>query len=137
MAKQYENEPNGHNQISVGTTITGDIISEFDIRIDGKLVGNLDTKGKLVLGPSGTVNGNIQCKNSVVEGKIEGKISVSELLTLKSTAFIQGDIITNKLAIEPGSKFIGNCDMSGAEKNHFNAGAKEQDKGKTDAKKDK
>ena len=66
-----------------------------------------------MIGETGMVKGEIICKNSDVSGTIEGKINVSELLSLKSTAKIHGDIITNKLAIEPGSKFTGNCNMSG------------------------
>ncbi len=125
MAKN-DFESNGHNQISVGTSIVGDINSEFDIRIDGKLTGNIETKGKLVLGPSGNIDGNVTCNNSVIEGKIEGKITVSELLTLKNTSLVSGDIIANKLSIEPGAKFTGNCDMSGNGKQVSYGGKKEE-----------
>ncbi len=109
------------NMITAGTTITGDIVSSGDIRIEGVLQGNLETKGKLVVGTTGQVRGQIICNNSDIEGFVEGKISVSELLSLKSTSKMIGDVTTNKLAIEPGAIFSGTCSMkdtrdSGVEK---------------------
>lgn len=110
MAKEMEVTA-AINLIGVGTEIKGDISSNGDIRIDGSLTGNLSTTGKLVIGETGKINGEIICKNSEVLGEIKGKIKVSELLSLKATAKIFGDIATKKLAIEPGSKFTGNCNM--------------------------
>lgn len=112
MAKILETENNVINQIGTGTEITGDVITNSDIRFDGTLVGNLKTKGKVVIGETGSIKGIIECKNSVLEGKLEGKITVTELLTLKSTCVLTGDIITRRLAIEPGAKFSGNCTMT-------------------------
>jgi cytoskeletal protein CcmA (bactofilin family) len=112
MAKNnHDSEPNGINIIGTGTIITGDINSNGDIRIDGNLTGKLATKGKVVVGTTGRIKGEITCKNSDVEGEIEGKITASQLLSLKATSQITGDIIANKLAIEPGCRFTGNCDM--------------------------
>jgi cytoskeletal protein CcmA (bactofilin family) len=115
MAKYNETENITINLISNGTDITGDIKSNGDIRIDGSLIGNLNTKGKVVIGLTGKVKGEIICKNSEVSGFIEGKISVKELLNLKATSKILGDITTSKLSIEPGAKFSGNCKMSETE----------------------
>ena len=112
MAKILETENNVINQIGVGTEIVGDVSTNGDIRIDGVLTGNLKTKGKVVIGETGSIKGEISCKNSVVEGSVDGKISVSELLTLKATSLLKGDINTRKLAIEPGAKFTGHCNMS-------------------------
>jgi len=112
MAKILETENNVINQIGVGTEITGDVSTNGDIRIDGLLTGNLKTKGKLVIGETGSIKGEITCKNSVVEGSVNGKIIVSELLTMKATSSLKGDINTRRLAIEPGAKFTGNCNMS-------------------------
>ncbi|MCD4769913.1 MAG: polymer-forming cytoskeletal protein [Bacteroidales bacterium] len=112
MAKVNETESTTINLISNGTEITGDIRSQGDIRIDGVLIGNLSTKGKVVIGSTGKVKGEVICKNSEVSGEIEGKINVSQLLTLKISSAIKGDIITNKLSIEPGARFTGNCNMS-------------------------
>jgi cytoskeletal protein CcmA (bactofilin family) len=125
MAKYADVDPNAHNKIATGTNLSGDIESSGDIRLDGTLTGNIRTKGKVVIGSSGKVKGEVYCKNSDIEGKIEGKIVVDELLSLKSTSVITGDIITSKLSIEPGAKFTGNCDMSGG-KTDFNAAAKEK-----------
>ncbi len=112
MAKYNETEATpAINLIGAGTEITGDVNSNGDIRIDGTLTGNLKTAGKVVIGETGKVNGEVNCKNSEVLGEVHGKIKVSELLSLKATAKIFGDIITKKLAIEPGSKFTGNCKM--------------------------
>lgn len=115
MGKNNGSENNAINLLAIGTEITGDINSNGDIRIDGTLVGNIITKGKVVIGETGKVKGEIKCKNSDVSGSIEGKIVVSQLLSLKVTANVNGDIQTNKLAIEPGSKFTGNCNMSDEE----------------------
>ncbi len=112
MAKYTEIENNAINLIGVGTEIKGDIHSNGDIRVDGKLQGNLKTKGKVVIGETGSVSGEIKCKNSDVEGSIEGKIHAVDLLSLKATSNINGDIIARKLAIEPGAKFTGNCNMT-------------------------
>ena len=112
MAKVNDTESTTINLISNGTEITGDVRSQGDIRIDGVLNGNLSTRGKVVIGNTGKVKGEVICKNSEVSGVIEGKINVSQLLTLKISSMINGDIITNKLSIEPGARFTGNCNMS-------------------------
>ena len=119
MAKYVELEQNSHNTITNGTEITGDINSNGDVRLDGFLKGNLKTKGKVVIGSTGKVAGTINCKNSDVFGLVEGKVYVTELLSLKSTAVVKGDIITSKLAIEPGCKFTGTCSMDA---NNSNSG---------------
>lgn len=134
MAKIIETENNVINQIGVGTEITGDVSTNSDIRFDGVLTGNLKTKGKVVIGETGSVKGEIICKNSVLEGKVEGKITVAELLTLKSTSSLTGDIITRRLAIEPGARFSGNCNMT-AETNPY--AGKEAEKSGEDSKKPK
>jgi cytoskeletal protein CcmA (bactofilin family) len=100
------------NQIGTGTHIKGNIESSGDIRFDGTLIGNIKTKGKVVIGSTGDIKGEVVCNASIVEGKIEGKIIVDELLTLNSTSAILGDIVAKKLAIEPGARFTGNCNMS-------------------------
>jgi len=86
MAKYNETDNTTINLISNGTDITGDIKSNGDIRIDGSLKGNLNTKGKVVIGPTGKINGEIICRNSEVSGIIEGKITVSQLLNLKASS---------------------------------------------------
>jgi cytoskeletal protein CcmA (bactofilin family) len=117
MAKFNETETTAVNLISIGTDITGDIKSNGDIRIDGSLKGNLNTKGKVVIGPTGKVNGEVICKNSEISGLIEGRITVGQLLSLKASSKILGEIVTAKLSIEPGAVFSGNCKMSDVESN--------------------
>ena len=112
MAKNNEPETNVINIISVGTDITGNIKSTGDIRIDGSLNGNLNTKGKVVIGPTGSVTGEVICKNSEVSGALDGRIVVGQLLNLKVSSKINGDIETSKLSIEPGAIFSGTCKMS-------------------------
>jgi cytoskeletal protein CcmA (bactofilin family) len=124
MAKYNETDSTTINLISSGTEITGDIKSAGDIRIDGGLTGNLNTKGKVVIGPTGRIKGEVVCKNSEVSGIIEGKISVNQLLNLKASSKILGDITTSRLSIEPGAKFTGNCKMSDNEEYEGGAATK-------------
>ena len=114
MATQKTQETPSVNIIGAGTFIEGDIKSEGDIRIDGTLHGSLITKGKLVLGSTGLVEGEITCQNADISGSINGKIKVTELLSLKSTSKLTGDITTSKLSIEPGANFSGSCVMAGS-----------------------
>lgn len=107
------NAPDRLNRIVEGTSIQGEISSESNIRIDGHVKGIITTKGRLVIGVTGSVEGEIICQNAEVEGVINGTLKVDDLLSLKSTAKINGDIITSKLAIESGAEFTGTCNMSG------------------------
>ena len=99
------------NMVGNGTVINGDIKSKSDIRIDGILKGSVNTEGKLVVGSSGVVEGDVVCSNADISGEIKAKITVSQLLSLKSSSKLNGDIITNKLSIEPGATFSGSCSM--------------------------
>ena len=99
------------NRIVAGTKIHGEIETKGDIRIDGNVVGTLNILGKLVLGTSGKIEGEIKCKNAEVMGKIDGEIRVSELLSLKASSALTGDIITNKISIEPGATISGTINM--------------------------
>jgi len=99
------------NLIGVGTKIEGEIQSEGDIRIDGKIKGTIASKAKIVIGNTGTINGDIVCENADVSGKIDGKIEVSGLLFLKGNSEIRGDITTSKLVVEAGAVFNGSCSM--------------------------
>ena len=114
MAKIPEAENTSKiNMIGIGTTIEGTISSNENIRFDGNLIGNLITKGKVFVGQSGKVTGEIRCKNCEVEGVVDGKVNVEELLSLRAMSKLYGDIRTGKLAIEPGATFTGKCDMGG------------------------
>ena len=112
MAKNNLPEtPQSANLIQAGTSITGDIESNGNIRIDGNLKGTINTGGKVILGSTGSIDGDIICINADIEGRANGTIKVKELLTLKATALVSGDIYTDKLSIEPGAKFTGTCRM--------------------------
>jgi len=111
MAKNFEPESPTINILGPGTFIKGDIKSNGDIRIDGTLVGSVNSKGKVVIGATGNVEGEVVCQNADFSGFIKGQVSVTELLTMKSTARLTGNIVTNKLSIEPGAKFSGSCRM--------------------------
>ena len=109
--KNQTNTSSVINMIGNGTIINGDIQSKSDIRIDGILKGSVKTEGKLVVGTSGVVEGDVFCSDADISGEIKAKITVSKLLSLKSTSKLNGDIITNKLSIEPGASFSGSCSM--------------------------
>ncbi len=100
------------NLITSGTVIKGDITCNGDMRIDGVLEGNLSAKGKIVVGKNGDVKGEIDCQNCDVEGNVNGKLTIKDLLSLRATAKFFGDIIASKLAIEPGAIFTGTCKMT-------------------------
>jgi cytoskeletal protein CcmA (bactofilin family) len=113
MAKNNSTENSSTiNFLGAGTFIIGDIKSNGDFRIDGNLKGSINSKGKVVVGTSGKIDGEIICQNADISGDITAKIVVHELLTLKASAKLNGDIFTNKLAIEPGAKFTGTCNMN-------------------------
>jgi cytoskeletal protein CcmA (bactofilin family) len=99
------------NTIGKGTAITGDIETYGNIRIDGRVKGNITTKSKLVLGDSSFVDGNVLAQNAEIEGEVTGRVEVTELLVLKPSAKISGDIITNKMIVEAGAVFNGSCEM--------------------------
>ena len=99
------------NRIVEGTVITGNVESKTDFRLDGILIGNYTSTSKLVIGPFGEVQGDIKCVNADIEGKFTGKLQVSELLGVKATAKIKGEVIAGKLSVEPGAVFDASCAM--------------------------
>jgi cytoskeletal protein CcmA (bactofilin family) len=110
-AKSYTELLGKTNRIVEGTIIKGDIISQADFRLDGELKGNFQSKGKIVIGPAGSVTGDIICKNADIEGKFNGKIQVAEILNVKHKASIHGEVICGKLSVEPGADFSASCMM--------------------------
>ena len=101
------------NSLVRGTSVEGTITTESDIRIDGKLVGHLISKGKVIIGPSGEINGDIDCQNAMIEGHFSGRLVVHELLQIKETAKVEGEVQTNKLVVQSGSIFNVRCSMGG------------------------
>ena len=100
------------NVIAQGTQMQGNMLTASDCRIDGALRGNIESKAKIIVGRSGIVEGNIKCANIEIEGTVKAEsLLVSELISLKATANVIGNIETGKIAIEPGAEFSGNCKM--------------------------
>lgn len=112
MAKNITTEAKPNTIVS-GTIIKGEITASGDFRIDGTLIGAINCKGKIVVGQTGTIEGEIQCQNADVSGSINAQVLVEQLLSLKTTASLTGDVVTNKISIEPGAKFTGSCKMDG------------------------
>lgn len=104
-----------HNTIATGSKVTGNIIAEEDIRIDGIIEGNIQCKGKIIIGPSSAVTGDIECSNLDLMGKVTGNITCTESVVLKNTSSLIGDIKSNTIEIEIGAAFTGHCMMNKAE----------------------
>lgn len=111
MAKNREPEMPSINILGPGTVVKGEISVNGDFRVDGTLNGNIQCKGKIVVGQTGKIDGEINCQSADFSGEVTATVRVAELLTLKETAKFSGDIVTGKLAIEPGAKFSGTCKM--------------------------
>jgi cytoskeletal protein CcmA (bactofilin family) len=109
--KMSEESGNSSNIFGKGTVITGNLETYGNIRVEGKIIGDLKTKSKAVMGHSSNVEGNILAQNAEIAGQVMGTVEVSELLILKPSAVINGDIITNKLIVESGATFNGGCKM--------------------------
>ena len=109
--KSYTDLLGKTNRIVEGTIIKGNILSHADFRLDGDLVGNFHSEGKIVIGPAGSVKGDIVCRNADIEGKFEGKIQVTEILNIKAKASIHGEVVCGKLSVEPGAEFSATCVM--------------------------
>jgi len=112
MAKNYEpEEVGGINIIAAGTTFTGDILSASDCRVDGTFKGTINSNSKIFIGKNGLIEGEIKCQSIEIEGQAKANITATELLSLKATAVLSGNIRISRIAIEPGANFAGNCVM--------------------------
>lgn len=107
---------NGNNTslIGTGTSVKGDINCNADIRIDGILKGNIVSTAKVIVGPNGLVDGDITGEQADVNGKVSGTIKVKDLLQLKGSCIVMGNIFVGKLQVEPSATFNGECHMGGA-----------------------
>jgi len=126
--KKNTKQPKGRNVISKTTSIVGDIKSEGDFRIEGVVEGTIVTKGRVIIGVSGEVKGNIQCVNADIEGSFSGKLIATELLSLKGTAKISGEVFINKLLVETGATFNATCEMKSGVKELNQNGIKKAEK---------
>ena len=111
--KSSENKPstNSATLVSTGTTLQGDVKSDSDLRIDGTIHGNVSSSSKIIIGPTGYVEGNIQGQNADITGKVVGNITVSELLQLRGTCNVNGNLHATKLQVDPTAVFNGQCQM--------------------------
>ncbi|MFY0712093.1 polymer-forming cytoskeletal protein [Seonamhaeicola sp. NFXS20] len=128
--KMVENTPH-QNIIAQGTKFVGDLSSAGDFRIDGTVEGNVKTSGKIVVGKEGFINGTLQGTDAYFEGKFSGKLTLSGTLTLKASAYIEGEVIAGKLAVEPGATFNVTCVMKGTVKEMNNGGKRKPETEKT------
>lgn len=104
------------NHIAQGTSIVGDLNSNGDFRIEGKLKGTITANGKIVIGETGEIEGDMSCQLADISGKVIGNIKVEELTMLKQHSQFEGIIITKQLTVEPGAIFTGECQMGNPSK---------------------
>ncbi|TBR19375.1 MAG: polymer-forming cytoskeletal protein [Chitinophagaceae bacterium] len=104
-------KPTGTTIIGAGTTLKGDITSNEDLRIDGSIIGNVNSNAKIVIGTNGSVEGDIFGNNADVIGKVSGNIRIKELLQLRGDCVVNGNIFAGKLQVEPSATFNGQCHM--------------------------
>ncbi|PHI18328.1 hypothetical protein CEQ90_18640 [Lewinellaceae bacterium SD302] len=97
----------GLNTVNEGTVMTGDLVADSDIRIDGTINGDLKCKAKVIIGPKGSIKGTVNCDSAVIEGKFDGRLEVRESLVIKETADIIGDVVTKNIAMSSGASFDG------------------------------
>ncbi|MFK8059154.1 MAG: polymer-forming cytoskeletal protein [Polaribacter sp.] len=114
--KSQKSKTMERNVVAKNTSIVGDIKSDGDFRIDGTLEGTLITNGRVIIGADGFIKGKVEATNADIEGKFSGELTVSNTLTIKTTADISGDVVIGKLSIEPGASFNATCAMKGAVK---------------------
>ena len=115
-SKSNLNSFSQQNTIALGTTFNGDLTSEGDFRIEGAVGGSLTTSGKVVIGKTGVIDGVLICKNADVEGQFKGTLTVSDTLSLRASADVEGEVQIGKLSVEPGAAFNANCLMKGSVK---------------------
>lgn len=113
------------NIIGKGTSLEGNLHTSGNLRVEGRVVGSIQAKAKVVLGDTSMVEGNITAQNAEIGGEVQGTIKIAGLLTLKPTALVNGDIVTSKLVFEEGAKFNGKCNMGGPIKDKKVASAQE------------
>ncbi len=114
--KGVPNQIGERNIIAKNTSLVGDISSDGDFRVDGKIEGTIKTTGRVVIGQEGLVTGTIDCVHADIEGSFSGKLIVDQILSLKSTAIISGEVTLGKLSVEPGATFNATCTMKGSVK---------------------
>lgn len=111
MARNEVPQINEVSRISSGTEVKGSLISQSDIRVDGVFEGDLITSGKLVIGESSIIRGNVMCASADIWGKMEGELTVGDNVTFKSNSSFAGNLRTVRICIEMGADFSGSCQI--------------------------
>lgn len=112
MASQTDSVQDQVNLIGEGTVFEGTVHAESDIRASGRIVGTLDVEGKVMIAEGGSVEGEILATDADIAGQVQGEIRIDERLVLKSTAQVDGTIETDRLIVEEGAQFTGECEMA-------------------------
>ena len=131
MAKSNESDGVMRNHLAAGTQVKGDITTQGDIRIDGKIEGSIVSKGKLVVGSTGVIEGEVTCVTGNISGTIRGIVQVSEMLKVQATGKLSGEITYGKLSVEPGAELEGKLAISGKVKAISNSGQQQRSAEKT------
>lgn len=124
------------NSLVEGTSVEGTIQSKSDIRIDGSIKGTLTCSAKVIIGPTGNIEGEIKCQNAVIEGRFEGHLMVAQLLNIRETASVSGEVSYGKLNVQSGARIDGSYKVAGQDGNGSSKSSKEAKKlasKKTDA----
>ncbi len=100
-----------HNSLVQGSKLEGSVESDNDFRIDGKFKGKLNCTARVIIGPTGDFDGEINCDNAIIEGKFNGTLNINQVLEVREGAVIEGDVSTNKLVVQSGSIFDVKCTM--------------------------
>ena len=116
MSNEKTNGGSGATLISAGTTVKGDISSNSDLRIDGTIIGNVNSSSKIIIGDSGKVEGDISSNQADIVGKVSGNIKTKDLVQLRGECVINGNVYAGKLQVEPTATFNGQCHMGNIEK---------------------
>lgn len=95
-----------------GVTFRGELTFERLLRIDGTFEGELISKGKVIVGPKGKVKANLTLREAIIEGTIDGNITVEERLELRGEASVTGDIIAKFLSVDEGVSLCGNVTVT-------------------------
>jgi cytoskeletal protein CcmA (bactofilin family) len=111
--QQEKTNGNGATLVSAGTTVKGDISSNSDLRIDGTIIGNIQSSARIVVGTNGVVEGDITGNQADIVGKVSGNIRTKELLQLRGDCVVTGNLYAGKLQVEPSATFNGQCHMGG------------------------
>jgi cytoskeletal protein CcmA (bactofilin family) len=131
MSKTNDADGVMRNHLAAGTSVKGDIETQGDIRIDGTVEGSLVSKGKLVVGNTGHIIGEVNCVTAHISGKLEGIISVSEMLKVQESGQLKGEISYGKLSVEPGAELEGKISIKGKVKDISNGGNQQRQQEKT------